>query len=147
MGSARFALTIDKRTWARMDRVLAKASIELRQRMVKKAIRKAARKIAIAMKKRAPVSDDDKGKPLKETIGVVVREYGARTTAIIGPEYPAGSHGHLVEFGHEEVLFGVKTGRRVPPHPFARPAFDETKEEAKNEIVRSLVADVRTIGK
>lgn len=147
MGSARFALTIDKATWSRMDRVLAKAQIEIRQRMVKKAIRKGARVINRAMKKRAPVSGDDKGKPLNETIETVVREYGPRTTAIIGPGYPAGAHGHLVEFGHEEVLFGVKTGRRVPPHPFARPAFDETKGEAKSEIVRSLIADVRTIGK
>lgn len=39
-------------------------------------------------------------------------------------------HAHLVEFGHVEVLFGVRTGRRVPPHPFLRKAVEEGYREA-----------------
>lgn len=128
-----------------MDRVLSMVAIEMRQKMVKKAVRRASRRIANAMKKKAPVSGDDKGKPLKETIGVAMREYGSKTMAVIGPEYPAGAHGHLVEYGHAKVLFGVPTGGRVPPYPFARPAFDESKGEAQRDLVRSLAEDVRKI--
>ena len=68
-------------------------------------------------------------KPLADTIAVEVRDYGPRALAVIGPTYPDGAHGHNVENGHEEVLYGVRTGRRVPPYPFMRPAFDETRAE------------------
>lgn len=33
-----------------------------------------------------------------------------------------GFHAFLVEYGHVMVAWGRKTGRRVPPHPFMRPA-------------------------
>jgi hypothetical protein len=67
---------------------------------------------------------------LRDTIGIVVREYGdERTLAVTGPEMPAGAHAHNVEYGHQEVVFGKRTGRRVPPHPFFRRAFDETQSQ------------------
>ena len=31
-------------------------------------------------------------------------------------------HAHLVEYGHMLVFFGRVTGKRVPAHPFMRPA-------------------------
>lgn len=149
-GSVHFKFTINDATWRRMDRILAKAALEMRQKMVVKAIRKGARRIARAMKAKCPppgYAGDKPGlKPLEDTIGVVVRDYGAKTHATIGPQYPAGAHAHNVEFGHKEILFGEDTGRRVPPHPFARPAFDESKGQAQNDIVRSLIDDVRKLG-
>lgn len=77
-------------------------------------------------------------KPLADTIGVVVRDYGAKQVLIVGPQYPAGALGHLVEYGHAEVLWGRPTGRRVPPQPFMRPAADETESQVNAAIVASL---------
>lgn len=144
--SVHFSLQIDKASWARMDSLLSKLALEMRQRHVKRAVAKGARVVARAMRQRCPKpgypGDKPQYKPLRDTISVVVREYGKRTHATIGPAYPAGSHGHLVEFGHEEILFGKKTGNRVPPHPFARPAFDESKGKATQAIVESLSSDL-----
>jgi HK97 gp10 family phage protein len=36
-----------------------------------------------------------------------------------------GFHAHLVEYGHAKVLWGRRTGGRVPPHPFMRPAVQK----------------------
>ena len=37
---------------------------------------------------------------------------------------------HLVEFGHVMIAWGKITGRRVPPHPFLRPAVDKGVRKA-----------------
>jgi len=34
-----------------------------------------------------------------------------------------GFHAHLIEFGHVKVLWGKRTGERVAPRPFMRPAL------------------------
>ena len=34
-----------------------------------------------------------------------------------------GYHAHLVEFGHVQIPPGDLPGKRVPPHPFLRPAL------------------------
>lgn len=36
-----------------------------------------------------------------------------------------GYHAHLVEFGHVMFVNGHPTGKRVPPHPFLRPALEK----------------------
>lgn len=36
-----------------------------------------------------------------------------------------GYHAHLVEFGHVMFIDGRPTGKRVPPHPFLRPALEK----------------------
>lgn len=33
-------------------------------------------------------------------------------------------HAHLVEYGHVMIAWGRVTGKRVPPHPFMRPALE-----------------------
>lgn len=40
-------------------------------------------------------------------------------------------HAHLVEFGHGGP-------RPAPPHPFVRPAWDEIKDEIKNDIATDM---------
>jgi len=56
-------------------------------------------------------------KRLVETIGHVVREYHARKFSgfvlVVGPQYPAGSHGHLVEHGHRVSQVGSGTLHRI----------------------------------
>lgn len=34
-------------------------------------------------------------------------------------------HAHLVEYGHVMIAWGRVTGKRVPPHPFMRPALEK----------------------
>lgn len=34
-------------------------------------------------------------------------------------------HAHLVEYGHVLIAWGRPTGKRVPPHPFMRPALEK----------------------
>jgi hypothetical protein len=38
-----------------------------------------------------------------------------------------GYHAHLIEFGHVKVLWGSRTGERVPARPFMRPAAEKGK--------------------
>lgn len=77
--------------------------------------------------------------PLENTIGMEVRGYNYTIMVICGPRYPAGAHGHLVEFGHQMVLWGDRIeGGFVEPHPFMRPAADETKSQQESAIVDHL---------
>ena len=41
---------------------------------------------------------------------------------VVGPRFPEGAHGHLIEFGHEVVSHGRRTGVRTQPIPFQRKA-------------------------
>lgn len=140
-----------------LDELLAKHELLLRGKALQKALRaggnvvaKRARQLcprSIQTGTRAAWSKSTRAaragvKPLAETIGVVVRDYGPRFVMLVGPQYPAGALGHLVEYGHAEVLYGVPTGRRVPPHPFMRPAVDETIGQVHTAIVSSLQGDL-----
>ena len=42
-----------------------------------------------------------------------------------GKNQDKGYHAWLVEHGHLEYVNGIATGRRVPPHPFLRPAAEK----------------------
>ena len=86
-------------------------------------------------------------KPLAETIGVVVRKYDTSSVAVVGPQYPAGSLGHLIEYGHSAIVWGrvSKKYRRVPPKPFLRPAVDETKGEQEAAMLGVLKAELEKV--
>jgi hypothetical protein len=111
-----------------------------------RAIRKAGKIVAKRAKELCPApgyqGDDPTKKPLRETIGVVVREYGHIVVMYVGPEYPAGAHGHLVEFGHQLVLFGIPTDQFVTAKPFMRPASVETRSEQDTAVLMSLKASL-----
>ena len=42
-----------------------------------------------------------------------------------GKNKDKGYHAWLVEYGHLEYAFSYATGRRVPPHPYMRPASEK----------------------
>jgi hypothetical protein len=52
--------------------------------------------------------------PLVRTIRVRTRSKGRKgiVYAVVGPAYPAGAHGHLVEFGHAIVVKGFQRRRK-----------------------------------
>lgn len=46
-------------------------------------------------------------KALRDTLKTKVREYGHKVFGIVGYEWGAGSHGHIVEHGHDIVVGGT----------------------------------------
>ena len=123
--------------------ILAAVDKEFRLKALQDAIKAASQIVIKDAKSRCPKGQQRTGKKsgkkhLRDTITRVFRDYGDKKMDVVGPAYPAGAHGHLVEYGHEEVLFGKRTGRRVPPKPFMRPAVDATKQAQHSAIVRVL---------
>lgn len=92
-------------------------------------------------------------KPLRETIIVVIRQYGSKRFAYVGPKWPEGNHGFNVEHGHRVVYVDRKTGKKVEkgtaaPHPFLAPAFEDSRSEIVSIITKSLqdaAAKARTV--
>lgn len=141
-----------------LDRIDDQLGVKLRRQCVKAAaeiVARRAKELCPASAQTGTRRQWSKGlaaeragvKPLRETIGIAIRDYDQRTLAVVGPEYPAGALGHLVEFGHQEVLYGRRTGRRVPPHAFLRRAFDETREAqeaAMDAVVKQAIREIGT---
>ena len=99
------------------------------------------------------------------SIGVRIRNYRNTDTkiAVIGPKWPQGAHGHLVEFGtlprwtqtkgfFNQLRHGLKGAYRgiMPAKPFLRPAFDSRVGEALvilTTFVRNRIMRARLTGK
>jgi HK97 gp10 family phage protein len=136
--------------WDELARQLDRVDDQLTKRAKLEAVKAAGEVVAARAKQLCPrgdAADKPDAKPLADTIAVEVRDYDQRALAVIGPQYPAGAHGHLVENGHEIVTRdGRRTGRRARPKPFVRPAFDET-QDAQQAAMESVIArTLREIG-
>jgi len=138
----------------------------LSRRLTRDMVKAAGEIVAARARMLCPVGDpshEPEKKPLRETIAVEIREYQGRTLAVVGPQYPAGAHGHLVEFGHDIVprgqsrsvgkgrLSGAKkkggvTTGRTQPKPFLRPAFDSTRGQQMAAMERILAQAIRDLG-
>lgn len=132
--------------WEELQRALERVDDTLVGRTKLEAVKAAGEVVARQAKALCPRGESDGEKPLADTIGVEVRDYGERALAVIGPEYPAGAHGHLVEQGHEIVTWdGRRTGKRATPKPFVRPAFEATKDQqvaAMQAVVSRTLAEI-----
>lgn len=127
---------IELEGWEELSRQLDRVDDRLTNRTKLEAVKAGGSVVASRARQLCPVGDPaDKPdlKPLRETIAVEVRDYGDRALAVIGPQYPAGAHGHLVEHGH-----ATANGGRTRPRPFVRPAFDET-QDAQQAAMQSVV--------
>lgn len=129
------------------DAMLLRLPIELREKYVVSGVRAAGGIVRDEAKRRCPKGKQRTGKKegtkhLRDTIKSVTRRYGSKVVQVIGPEYPTGAHGHLVEHGHEEVLWGKRTGKRVPPKPFMRPAADSTKSQQTAALEGAIRAGI-----
>lgn len=159
MSSAQVILTEDRQ----VDEMLALLPQAVREKYLIKGLRKEGnriKRIARQLCPRGAVTGTTRrlsqrsrarrgnAKPLRDTIGVVVRDYGGVLVMLVGPQYPAGAHAHLVEYGHAAVLWGEKTSGRVPPKPFMRPAITEVERERgqgiTDEIVRGVLQELGT---
>lgn len=126
-----------------------------RRRILKAAVKAAARPILTDAKRRArklgrgsestfqrDIRREAQEHRLYETIKAVTRTYRGSGTCvdILGPVYGAqygykGNIGHLIEEGHAKVLWGRRTGDRVRACPFMKPAFDANVGRAKQRMV------------
>lgn len=145
-GSARVGVKIDG--YEDIMRTLDKLPIEIRGKELEKAGTKAVKRIEKRAKELVPVGDPrhkPEKPPLKKTIGTVVRRYqgGAVLAWLVGPEYPAGAHGHLVEHGTAPHAIPSKTGKTrqhpgAKPHPFMAPAAVDVAPQIERDIVEGL---------
>lgn len=140
-----------------IDELLALMPIELREKQLKQALRRAARPMINKARSLAPApteaSEKDEKISLKDSIGVKIKAYSKAVCAFIGPRRPWGAHGHLIEFGFEQkyvrlVSSNIKVKRKQPKQiqrqPFMRPAAITTRDEQERELVKHLK---RGIGK
>lgn len=142
-----------------LQQQLRKLEGSVERRIVVQSIRKAAAPIVREMKRRAPRGATHK-KKLEQGKGVLSKSIGVKTkkyprgfaVAVVGPQWPAGAHGHLVEFGTKQRFRGKSTRARaklarramrtefgatkkgftgvMPAQPFARPAYMAKRAES-----------------
>jgi len=122
-----------------LEKKLNTLPVKLQKKHARKAIAKAARRTVKAAKKRVPKRTGQ----LKKSLGFRPRTYKTGVFAIIGPRkgfrtvdeagrpHDPAKIAHLVEMGH---------GGPYPaePHPFLRPAFDETASSNLELIAEEL---------
>lgn len=131
------------------DRLLGQMPIELREKQLVSAVRKAGNVVKREAAARVPEGEYDAlGKPaLKDSLSTKIVKYQSSVMAIVGGRWPEGNHAHLVERGHEEVLWGVRSGGRVPPYPFLEPAADSTIQQQRRKVIESLKKAIGKLAK
>ena len=109
--------------------------------IVGKALRAASRPIVNAARDNLRAGNHKFTGNLIKSIGLRIKTYrkDGRTIAVIGPRWPEGAHGHLVEFGTgpRQTEKGKSTGF-MPATPFLRPAFDAFKGAALQILTRLI---------
>ena len=108
---------------AEAERALRALPGQMGVRVQKTALRAGARAIQKFAKRRVRVKTGE----LKKSIRVGTKR-GREAVVTVGPKWPQGAHGHLVEFGTVHSA----------PHPFLRPAFEEGKEPAVAAYAKEL---------
>lgn len=149
MGEPRVAWTLDVAGYDELIRELDRIDDTLTRRAKREMLAAAANVLAQRARDLAPRGDpsDKPNTPaLRDSIGIAIRDYGDRAIAVVGPHYPQAAHAHNVERGHAEVVFGRRTGRRVPPRPFLRPATDETRDAQLAAMTAVMKRTLRDLG-
>ena len=123
-------MELDTAAMNNIDSALAAIETNLRGKAISNGLRDIGKHVARQTKASLPkkgytrytrtkgekYKDKSEPKPLGDTVKTKLIDYadGVIKVAIIGYEWPAGAHGHLVELGHEMVVGGKKSsGGRV----------------------------------
>lgn len=148
----------DRRDIERLDGLLGRMPIELRERTLRRVVRLGAKIVEREAVRRLKSmdfphsSDEEKFARSTDALTTVVRGNDRFISAFTGPVWPAGLPAHLIEYGFEQLYFklpsGVKIKRKTPKQiaarPFLRPAADSTKSKQQAAIINGLK---RAIGK
>lgn len=147
------AITTDLREFGDTAALLTQMDVLLRGKALTDALKKAGKPVVARAKSLAPVGGARKGqkagkKHLRDTITLAARDYGETKVLVVGPAYPAGAHGHLVEFGSvdRERKSGGSTGR-MPPQPFLRPAVEATRSEQNAAFIGELQRHIEQVSR
>ena len=144
---------------ADVEKSLESIPIELRGKSLSRAVGKGGLVVKRAMKRLAPRGDSkhkpDK-KPLYKTIASKNKSYrgGRINMVIVGAQYPAGAHSHLVDQDHEvKVSRGPRKGQAplsgsatVPGKQYVAAAIDTTTDEVEKAVIGSIVKDIKELG-
>lgn len=129
-----------------VDKQLAQLPLELRATALRAGLNAAGQVVINRAKELVPKpgypGDKPEYKPLRDTIGKLVKVYGDIWVAIVGPQRPAGAHGHLVERGtkpHEIIASAYVSS--VPTSRGARRA-ETVARYASRQRKKALAADV-----
>lgn len=142
------ALEINEALFTQIDKELAGIGVVHRTKALKAGIQRAANLVKARYRDYIPLpgyQGDKPGlKPLRNTIKIKVKEFtqGGGVYAIVGAEYPAGAHSHLLEEGHKQVVSrGPNKGRHVGfvrgRHPLQR-AVDATATDRDAAIINGI---------
>lgn len=88
-----------------------------------------------------PGYDGDKPEltPLRDTTKTKVVDYDGKIVSITGYDYTGGGqHGHLVEAGHEKVLWGVETEGFVEGRHYLENAASATESQQEAAITGAI---------
>jgi hypothetical protein len=149
-----------------IDKTLQKLPKEIAQGdALGRGLNKAGKAVIKNAKPRVPRGDPTH-KPEKialyRTLKVIRRIYreGTLQMAVVGPTWPDGAHGHLVEEGHKVIPRGkvgasnkARKGHRqkkdlvsgspwVPGKEFMAPAVTATKQQQETEIIESIRKEI-----
>ena len=140
-----------------IDAFLANFSVELRERMLKRALAKASRIMAREARRGAKRTKPGWGQPRggrgrEEPLNRSIRSKGLPTKGrrVVHRTRTTGKaniHAVAAEYGHEKVIFGKRVGGTVTEKRFWRPAIDQTQNSQHQAIIKSLKADLQNIAK
>lgn len=140
-----------------MQNFLAKFPFELRERMLKRALAKAARIMArqarIEAKRKKPGWGQPRGgrgreEPLNRSIrSKALPTKGTRIIHRTKTTGKANVHAVAAEYGHKKDGWAKGAEGRVPEKRFWRPAIDETLDAQHAAIMKSLRTDLKNIAK
>ena len=123
-----------------IENVLAKVSVALRERIVKRALRAAAQVVLEQSRVNlervtSPAAEGN----LLESLAIKTNSLRSKdiTYSLVGATWPQGAPAHLVEFGHEAS--GWYAGNdRVEGREFLQPAVDSTQPQQERILVETI---------
>lgn len=110
-----------------------------------KVLKKLLQPIKPDLQREAPRGDPKHkpdAKPLHKTIAIRAETYRTRSFGWIGPSYPSGAHGHLVEFGTKPHPVNHPG---ATPKPWLEPAVLKYRSKLQRDMQKELVAIVQEL--
>ncbi len=149
MARVQAQLEVDEASWQEADKMLAQLEQTVRGPAIGTAMRQVLQPLKQKTKQILPKpgypGDKPELKPLRETLGIRTRNYQDNQikVAILGYQYPAGAHGHLLEGGHDLVKGGSKKSGGVvvgyvQPYEYLITTVNESREQNGRELVAAL---------